>query len=509
MRGARGWATVFAVIALAMLPSAAHATFPGQPGKLVFEAPNEALLSTQYPNGGGLAQLTPGYDPAWSADGTRIAFIRPVSQEGVEVFVINQDGTGETRVTPSGLTPSSYDFWVQPAWSPDGTKIAFSNQQAENCTLSVACIFTINVDGTGFQELRAGSAPAWSPDGSRIAFAQGGQIWTMDPDGTDVTKVTTHDLPEDAEFSAPNWSPDGTKIAFTNCEPSCNPECCPPTTEVHLVNIDGTGHRRVLEGPGWPIWSPDGFSLLVQPTFGGRFLIIDATTGVGDLTEIVGTAPDWQPITGTTGHVRPKGSSPLRLSLVPAYSYCLEPNRTHGPPLAFESCNPPNQVSDRLTVGTPDANGRPAKSVSYLRFGVLRGNPSTPADEADVRIQPLITDIREQGSLADYESELGVRASLQITDRDNASSSAGPDAATVQIGSLAFEIPCVATADTTVGATCEAETTLEAYVPGVVKENQRAVWAVEAISVLDGGADGDANTADGDAVFLSPGVFVP
>src|SRR6266540_822347 len=64
-------------------------------------------------------------------------------------------------------------------------------------------------------------------------------------------------------------------------------------------------------------------------------------------------------------HVRPKGASPLHASLVPAYKQCTGTgNRTHGAPLAFPSCAPPVQTSNSLTVGTPDANGAGANSIS-------------------------------------------------------------------------------------------------------------------------------------------------
>ena len=60
-------------------------------------------------------------------------------------------------------------------------------------------------------------------------------------------------------------------------------------------------------------------------------------------------------------HPRPKGAAPMRMSLVPAYAPCAAPNRTHGPPLAFPSCNPPAQTSAQATVGTPDAFGGASK----------------------------------------------------------------------------------------------------------------------------------------------------
>jgi hypothetical protein len=329
----------------------------------------------------------------------------------------------------------------------------------------------------------------------------------MKPDGTDVTQVTQHDLPGDRDFRWPNWSPDGTQLVFSNCDPGCDPECCGFTSEIHLVNADGTGHRRIVEGPESAVWSPDGFRLLAQS--GARQVIVDVGGGEGRLTEIVGRQPDWQPILGSSGLVRPKGASPLRVSLVPTYRDCIEPGLKHGPALAEDSCGPPVQQTTRLTVGTPDANDNPAKSVSYLRLGVRRGNPATPADEADVRIRPVITDVRAQDTLDDYTGELGVRVSLRITDRNSASPTSGPGPATAETGTLAFTIPCSATVDTTVGATCESETTLEAFVPGAVMEQQRAVWELGAVRVFDAGADGDPSTADGDAPFLAQGVFIP
>ena len=71
--------------------------------------------------------------------------------------------------------------------------------------------------------------------------------------------------------------------------------------------------------------------------------------------------------------------------MVLAYASCASPNRTHGPPLAYPSCNPPAQSSPHLTVGTPDANSRTANMVGSVRFEVLAGDPGTPADEADVQ----------------------------------------------------------------------------------------------------------------------------
>src|SRR4051812_19762929 len=90
-------------------------------------------------------------------------------------------------------------------------------------------------------------------------------------------------------------------------------------------------------------------------------------------------------------HPRPKGATPIRMSLVPAYAPCAAPNRTHGPPLAFASCNPPSQTSAQATIGTPDAFGGAANSTGYL---VLRAFPGNFPDEADLLIDTALNDVR-------------------------------------------------------------------------------------------------------------------
>src|SRR4051812_49095633 len=84
-------------------------------------------------------------------------------------------------------------------------------------------------------------------------------------------------------------------------------------------------------------------------------------------------------------HPRPKGATPTRMSLVPAYAACAAPNRMHGPPLAFASCNPPAQTSAQATVGTPDAFGGAANSTGSLRLTAWRGAPAA-VDPVDVLI---------------------------------------------------------------------------------------------------------------------------
>jgi hypothetical protein len=197
------------------------------------------------------------------------------------------------------------------------------------------------------------------------------------------------------------------------------------------------------------------------------------------------------------GYPRPQGASPLRVSLTPAFQQCTAPNRVHGPPLAFDSCNPPRPASSRLTVGTPDSNGRPANSVGYVRYRVVTGNPDTPENEADVQVTASMTDVRSQGTLADYAGELEVRQVVQLTDRDNGVSQDEP--ATVEPTPFRFTVPCATTGDATTGGTCTLSSTFNAILPGSVLEGKRAVWELSDVEVLD---------AD-NMPFARQGVFVP
>lgn len=210
----------------------------------------------------------------------------------------------------------------------------------------------------------------------------------------------------------------------------------------------------------------------------------------------------------TPNYARPRGATPLRVSLVPAFASCASPNRSHGAPLAFPSCAPPAQSSGFLTVGTPDANGAQASSVGFVRLKAVPGDTAVPGDQADVLLATTVTDVRNRVGLTDYAGELQARLPIRITDLDNPPPSGGSGAATTQDGTFAFTVPCVPTADPATGSTCSVSTTADAVTPGVIEESQRAVWQLGQIDVLDGGSDGVASTT-GNTVFARQGVFAP
>jgi glucose/arabinose dehydrogenase len=210
----------------------------------------------------------------------------------------------------------------------------------------------------------------------------------------------------------------------------------------------------------------------------------------------------------TPNYPRPKGATPLRISLVPAYTACSSANRTHGAPLSFGSCAPPAQQSGFLTVGTPDSNGAQANSNGFVRVKVVPGDPSTTADEADLRLTTTVTDVRNRAGLTDYSGQLQTRLPIRITDLDNAPPAGGSGAGTTQDGTFAFTVPCATTSDTAVGSTCSVSTTADAVTPGVIKESKRTIWQLGQVDVLDGGPDGQVATND-NTVFEREGVFVP
>jgi hypothetical protein len=141
-----------------------------------------------------------------------------------------------------------------------------------------------------------------------------------------------------------------------------------------------------------------------------------------------------------------------------------------------------------------------------VRFSVTPGVTTTPADEADVKVTVTTKDIRNKTTLTDYTGELQARIVLRITDRLNGDS--GNDTATVADAPYTFIVPCTATGDTNIGSNCSLSTTADALTPGTVKETRRTIWQLGDVEILDGGPDGDAETAD-NTVFLRQGIFVP
>ena len=155
--------------------------------------------------------------PSWSPDRTKMvfeSFFYPWD-DNTEIFVMNVDGSSLVALTnfvriPVSPGPNLIAYSGDPAWSPDGTKIAFvSNYDESNFRLKV---YVMAADGTNLIKLTGDppatdSAPAWSPDGTKIAFTtdrDGNQeVYVMAADGGAPVNLTHHP----AQDSAPAWSP--------------------------------------------------------------------------------------------------------------------------------------------------------------------------------------------------------------------------------------------------------------------------------------------------------------
>ena len=184
-------------------------------------------------------------DPAWSPNGARVAFQSRRADVG-DVWVMNADGS-----SPVNLTNNPDAFEISPSWSRDGTKIAYVNRTPFDQ------IFVMNADGSN-NSFVAGTSPAnagfpsWSPDGTKIAFATqrdgNSEIYVMNADGSNPVNLTQH---PGFDFD-PKWSPDGTKIAFFTSRDG--------NGEIYIMNADGSNPVNLTQNAALDRvgeWSPD------------------------------------------------------------------------------------------------------------------------------------------------------------------------------------------------------------------------------------------------------------
>lgn len=227
--------------------------------RIAFNGPNSKIRVANPDDGSGLTDLTTGpgadYDPAWSADGSQIAFISTRDDAYGDLYVMNADGSAVTRLTNDDARElKGIDQW--PTWSPDGGKIAFQRNDVDATGVyGNYAIWVVNADGSGLTRLGGGVQswqPAWSPDGSRIAFrSHDGQscclgIFVMTADGSGVTRLTNGTPGWEDEH--PTWTPDG-RIVFTRYIPVPG---VPNAAEakLHVMNPDGSGVRMLNQPLG-------------------------------------------------------------------------------------------------------------------------------------------------------------------------------------------------------------------------------------------------------------------
>ncbi len=217
-------------------------------------------------DGSGLTQVTGlGYSasvPAVSPNGNLVAFHRS-GLPGYGIWTINADGTGARQVSTDPQNIANND--TDPAWSPDGSKIAF----VRNGELHV-----MNADGSGHTVVVGPSFgfrladPEWSPTGSEIAFSANNQIWAVGASGTPAPTQLNPTAP--GNRSGPSWSPNGATIAYTRGPPGAN-------GGIWTINRATAPNESPLligaaVGEVWELaWSPDGTKIGYISDVGGPF----------------------------------------------------------------------------------------------------------------------------------------------------------------------------------------------------------------------------------------------
>jgi len=221
--------------------------------------------------------------PAWSPDGTKLAW----GADG-DIYFLDLEATlPPTRVTFVGDAS-------EPSWAPDARRIAFNRDEYDWLTDVYVDlgIWIVDADGSNLVQLAAGGTqPAWSPVASRIAFTRdpgNPDIYVIDADGSGLARLTV-DGGRD-----PAWSPDGSQIAFRTDRDG--------NGEIYVMRADGSRQVRLTNDPSRdeePAWSPDGQWIAftrsaMSASIGAEIYLMDRY-GANQVNLTKNAARDWSP----------------------------------------------------------------------------------------------------------------------------------------------------------------------------------------------------------------------
>jgi len=324
--------------------------------------------------GGGMRRLAAGAAPVWSPDGTKIAFVR-----GRDVYTIDPDGQAEKKLTTTARAT------VGPlSWSPDSTRLAVSRGGS---------VYSFRPDGSGETLLATGAEPAWSPNGAKIAFSANG-IGVVNADETGAVRLTR------GTDGMPAWSPDSARIAFIR-----NPTI---GGALWVTSVDGGRERRLVRSSGFasPQWVPNGSSITVaddhengSPNDAGIHLVSAGGGKPSRIAPVLHTSVEirdavtGRPIKRLTidGHAR-------SIALGPGYLALLV---DHRPGVRVEVLDPNGRLRTSAAVPTSIRNLAAAgRSVVFAAGRTIRrvdartGTVSTLATARGRLVGPVIEDGR-------------------------------------------------------------------------------------------------------------------
>jgi TolB protein len=265
------------------------------------------------PVNGGLTRKLPWPPGVWSADG-RYAFALPPRKivPGAQISVLIGDRLGRhARVVGRFLFDDHGASSL--VWLAGGHRLLY-----ETSATGSGDLYAVRADGSGLRRLTrtpwSEATPAWSPDGSRLAYSSSplvghlcsgcpSTIWVANAAALNASATEiTHG--GDGNFdSAPSWSPDGRRIAFVHATFD--------SSEIDVINADGTARATLVKSGGQPAWSPDGATIAyvgadgidaVTPSGGNEHLLVPTSTDASREPQSPAWSPDGRLLAFTTEH---------------------------------------------------------------------------------------------------------------------------------------------------------------------------------------------------------------
>lgn len=278
-----------------------------------------SALYTMRPDGSGVSLLVERrsgiWDPVWSPDGTRIAFVG-VKGGHRHIFVADADGKGLRAIT-KGLEDDQ-----TPVWSPDGTRILFARVLSPGGRGETGPhLYIVSVAGGPPRPLVTSASfggeqdPVWSPDGAEIAFfavrGLGAGIYEVHPDGS-ALRLLDREANYPYVIGVPHsWSPDGSAILMSGTGG-------PFGFSLGLLDLAGKGgpdvFHCVCQLLGRPSWSPDGSEVIFAVRSPQRLVVIrpDGSGRRNIVTHVRGSCcPTWQPVSAGATITPPPSPPPF------------------------------------------------------------------------------------------------------------------------------------------------------------------------------------------------------